>query len=231
MFAIGVTGNIGSGKSTVCRILAKLGAVVIDADKLGHEAYRPHSPTWREIITVFGTGIAKADYEIDREKLGRIVFSNPDALAQLNQIVHPEVYRLAQEKVEIYRRQGVEAVVIEATLLIEAGWASTSPDGGMGGRGSPIISTSPDKGMGGRGHPLPSPLVNKIWLVMAPEKVVVRRLTRDKGMSEPQILARLRSQMPAEEKTKYADEVIHNEGSLARLESEVSRLWRKYSVS
>ena len=213
MFVIGVTGNIGSGKSTVCGILARLGAVVIDADKLAHEAYKPHSQTWQEIVTAFGEGIVKSDYEIDREKLGRIVFSNPDALARLNQIVHPEAYRLAQEKVEIYRHQGVKAVVIEATLLIEAGW----------------ISTSPDKGMGGGGHPLPSPLLNKIWLVVAPESVVVRRLTRDKGMSEPQILARLRSQMPAEEKIKYADEVIYNDGSLAQLESKVTRLWRKYS--
>jgi len=103
--------------------------------------------------------------------------------------------------------------VIEDTLLIEAG----------------RISISPDKGMGGGGHPLPSPLVDKIWLVVAPESVVVRRLTRDKGMTEPQILARLRSQMPAEEKIKYADEVIYNDGSFARLESKVTRLWRKYS--
>jgi len=196
MLVIGVTGNIGSGKSTVCGILTKLGAVVIDADKLGHEAYRPHSQTWQETVTAFGEGIVKSDYEIDREKLGRIVFSNPDALARLNRIVHPEAYRLAQKRVEIYRHQGVKAVVIEATLLIEAGWIN---------------------------------LVNKIWLVVAPESVVVRRLTRDKGMSEPQILARLRSQMPAEEKIKYADEVIYNDGSFVQLESKVTRLWRKYS--
>ena len=99
MFVIGVTGNIGSGKSTVCGILARLGAVVIDADKLAHEAYKPHSQTWQEIVTAFGEGIVKSDYEIDREKLGRIVFSNPDALARLNQIVHPEAYRLAQDNV------------------------------------------------------------------------------------------------------------------------------------
>jgi len=198
MFVIGVTGNIGSGKSTVCGILAKLGAVVIDADKLAHEAYRPHSRTWQEIVTAFGEGIVKSDYEIDREKLGRIVFSNPDALAQLNQVVHPEAYRLAQEKVETYRHQGVKAVVIEATLLIEAGWIN---------------------------------LVNKIWLVVASESVVVRRLTRDKGMSEPQILARLRSQMPAEEKIKYADEVIYNDGDLNQLEARVTELWHKLHVS
>ena len=103
--------------------------------------------------------------------------------------------------------------MIEAILLIEARWTSTSPD----------------KGLGGRGRPLPSPLVDKVWLVVAPESVVIRRLTRDKGMSEPQILARLRSQMPAEEKIKYADELIYNDGSLAQLESKVTRLWRKYS--
>ena len=74
-------------------------------------------------------------------------------------------------------------------------------------------------------------LVNKIWLVIAPENVVIRRLTRDKGMSESQIRARLRSQTPAEEKIKYADEVIYNDGSFTQLESKVTKLWHKYSGS
>ena len=196
MLVIGVTGNIGSGKSTVCQILAKLGAIVIDADKLGHEAYKPHSQTWQEIVTAFGKDIVKSDYEIDREKLGQIVFSNPDALARLNQIVHPEAYRLAQERIGIYRHQGAKAIVIEAILLIEAKWTN---------------------------------LVNKIWLVIAPENVVIRRLTRDKAMNESQILARLRSQMPAEEKMKYADDIIYNDGNFAQLEARVTELWHKYS--
>ncbi len=124
MIIIGVTGNIGSGKSTVCRILANLGAATIDADKLAHEAYRPNSQTWQEIVTAFGKHILNPDAEIDREKLGQLVFSDPASLARLNQIVHPEAYRMVQKRIEDYRRRGATAIALEAILLIEAGWVN-----------------------------------------------------------------------------------------------------------
>ena len=113
---------MGSGKSTVCRILNRLGAVVIDADKLGHQAYRPHSSTWQEIIDDFGRAIVEANNEIDRQKLGQLVFSCPASLARLNRIVHPQIRKTAQEKISSCRRQKVETVAFEASLLIEAGW-------------------------------------------------------------------------------------------------------------
>jgi len=122
MVVIGVTGNIGSGKSTVCQILNKLGAAVIDADKLGHQAYRPYSSPWREIIDTFGHDIVAANNEIDRQKLGQIVFSNPASLDILNKIVHPQIYKAARKEISHYRRQKVRAIAIEASLLIEAGW-------------------------------------------------------------------------------------------------------------
>jgi len=194
MIIVSVTGNLGSGKSAVCRILAKLGASIVDADELAHESYQPHSQAWQELINTFGEDIVKADEEIDRQKLGQIVFSQPDALAKLNQIVHPRAYRMAQEKIEDYRRQGAKAIVVEATLLIEAGWTD---------------------------------LVDKVWLVVTPEDVAIQRLTQHKGITKAQILARLRAQMPAEEKMKYADEVIYNDGSLNQLEAKVTELWHK----
>ena len=197
MVVIGITGNIGSGKSSVCQILANLGATIIDADKLGHETYRPHSQAWQEIVAAFGKEIIKPDEEIDRQKLGQIVFSNPNALTQLNQIVHPQAYRIAQEKIEHYRRQGTKAVALEATLLIEAKW---------------------------------TPLVNKVWLVIAPETIVVQRLAQHKGITETQTLARLKSQMPVEEKMKYADEIIRNDGNTSQLEARVTELWHKLNI-
>lgn len=214
MVVIGVTGNIGSGKSTVCHILARLGATVIDADRLAHEAYQPHSQTWRELIDTFGRDIVKPDQEIDRQKLGQIVFSDHNALAQLNQIVHPKAYRLAQERIADCRRQGAKAIVVEATLLIEAGWASTSPD----------------KGLGGRGRPFSPPLVDGVWLVVAPEAVIVQRVKQQQGMGESQILARLKSQMPAEEKMPYADAIIHNDGDIPQLEARVTELWNALHI-
>lgn len=198
MLIIGVTGNIGSGKSTVCQILAKLGATIIDADKLAHEAYKPYSQTWQELISAFGKDIVKADGEIDRQELGQIVFSDSNALTQLNQIVHPEAYCMAQERIEICRRQKAKAIVVEATLLLEAGWTD---------------------------------LVNKVWLVVAPDDMVTLRLTQHKEISEAQILARLKSQMSAEEKMKHADEVIYNDGDISQLEARVTELWDKLGIT
>ena len=215
MVVIGVTGNIGSGKSTVCQILARLGATVIDADRLAHEAYQPHSQTWRELIDAFGRDIVKPDQEIDRQRLGQIVFSDRNALARLNQIVHPRAYRLARERIADCHRQGAKVVVVEATLLIEAGWTSTSPD----------------KGSGGRGHPFSPPLVDVVWLVVAPEAVIVQRVKEQQELSQTQILARLKSQMPAEEKVKYADVVIYNDGSLDQLESSVTKFWHQLGIT
>jgi len=198
MIIVGVTGNIGSGKSAVCRILAKLGAIIVDADELAHGSYKPHSQAWQELINTFGKDIVKADEKIDRQKLGQIVFANPAALALLNQIVHPRAYGMAQEKIEDYRRQGAKAVVLEATLLIEAGWTD---------------------------------LVDKVWLVVTPEDVAIQRLSQHKGISEAQILTRLKAQMPAEEKMKYADEIIYNDGSLNQLEAKVTELWHKLHIA
>ena len=122
MKVIGLTGSIGSGKSTVSQFLAELGAVVIDADKVGHEAFTPNSEAWREIIATFGSQILTPSDEIDRKKLGEIVFNNAKAMAQLNQIMHPRMYDMIEAQIEEYRRQGIGVVVLEAAVLIEANW-------------------------------------------------------------------------------------------------------------
>jgi dephospho-CoA kinase len=121
---IGVTGGIGSGKSTVTRLLAELGALVIDADKVGHEVFKPGTDAWRDVVATFGKQVLTPAGEIDRKKLGEIVFNNPASLSRLNQIMHPRMSKLVVARIEEYRRQGVDVVVLEAPLLIEAGWVS-----------------------------------------------------------------------------------------------------------
>ncbi len=121
---IGLTGGIGSGKSTVTQCLAELGAVVIDADKVGHEAFKPNTRAWHEVVATFGKEIVTPSGEIDRKKLGAIVFSDPASLARLNQIMHPRMYDMIQAQIGEYRRQGVDVVVLEAAILIEANWTS-----------------------------------------------------------------------------------------------------------
>ena len=122
MVVIGLTGGIASGKSTVSQILSELGAVVIDADKVGHEAFYPNSDVWREVVAALGKGILGQNNEIDRSKLAKIVFNDQKALEQLNRIMHPKMHRIVGQKIKALRGQGVEVVVLEATLLIEANW-------------------------------------------------------------------------------------------------------------
>lgn len=122
MKVIGLTGGIGSGKSTVSRFLAELGAVILDADEVGHEALKPDTELWRRVVAAFGRQIVAPDGNIDRKKLGDIVFDNAGSLAQLNRIVHPRMYALVKARLEEYRWRGARVVVLEAPLLMEAGW-------------------------------------------------------------------------------------------------------------
>ena len=104
--------------------MVALGAKLIDADVVGHEAYRPHAEAWRQVVEAFGEGILGPDNEIDRRSLGAIVFSDPDQLARLNAIMHPLMAGMVQEKIDTHREEGAEAVVVDAALLFEAGWNS-----------------------------------------------------------------------------------------------------------
>jgi len=124
MKVIGLTGGIGSGKSTVSRLLGEMGAVLIDADKVGHEAYQPGTETWKELVAAFGDEIVAPDRTIDRKKLGAIVFAAPEELTRLNRIVHPRMFNMMKDRIEKYRQQGVKVVVIEAAILFEANWTS-----------------------------------------------------------------------------------------------------------
>jgi dephospho-CoA kinase len=124
MIVIGLTGGIGTGKSEVARILQGLGAVLVNADQVGHEAYQPHSEIWQEVVKAFGEEILQSNGEIDRKKLGSIVFSHPQHLARLNQIMHPRMAAIVARRIERLREEGALVVVVEAALLFEAGWDS-----------------------------------------------------------------------------------------------------------
>lgn len=192
MVVIGLTGGILTGKSTVSGMLAERGAVVIDADKIGHEAYTPHTKTWQELVDAFGDGILKQNGEIDRKKLGEIVFDDPRALARLNKIVHPRMHEMMREEIERLRGEGVTVVVLEAAVLIEANWTD---------------------------------LVDEVWVTVAPEEVVVKRLQNRGGLSEEQARARIRSQLPVEERAKYANVIIDTDCQLSEVRAVVEELW------
>ena len=117
MYVVGLTGGIGSGKSTVAGMLEQLGGAILSADLTGHEVYAPGRPAWQEIVDVVAT-----DGTIDRAKLRNIVFSDPKELARLNAITHPRMKEIMHEKIEVLGREGAEVVVLEAALLFDAGW-------------------------------------------------------------------------------------------------------------
>jgi dephospho-CoA kinase len=123
MLTIGVTGGIGSGKTTVTKFLAELGAPIIDADKVGHAIYAPGGPAHNDVIAAFGQGILAPDGAIDRKKLGPIVFADPAALKRLNAIVHPKMFARMREMIDDLRAGGERnPIVVEAAILIEANW-------------------------------------------------------------------------------------------------------------
>jgi len=118
-----LTGGLASGKSTAVKHLATKGAVVIDADILGHQAYNPGTAAFDEVITSFGEEVRGGDGQIDRKALGGKVFGKPEALRKLTDIVWPEIRRLAELELAAIADSNSEAIVVlEAAVLFEAGW-------------------------------------------------------------------------------------------------------------
>jgi len=115
---LGLTGTIGSGKSTVARMFKTKDSLLIDADKLAHDSFRIGSPVYKQVVAYFGEGILKSDKRIDRAKLAAIAFVNKTVLIKLNNIVHKAV--IAEIK-QLIKDSGKKLVILDAALLIEAG--------------------------------------------------------------------------------------------------------------
>jgi dephospho-CoA kinase len=120
MLLVGLTGGIGTGKSTVARMLEKRGAVVFDADMLARQAVAPGTPGFDKVVERFSPNVLAPGGGLDREALASIVFSDPAARRDLEGIVHPEVRRMFAEGCEEYRDSD-RVVVFSAPLLVETG--------------------------------------------------------------------------------------------------------------
>jgi dephospho-CoA kinase len=123
MQVVGLTGNIGAGKSTVARLLAARGATVVDSDVLARDVVRPGTPAHRAIVERWGAAVIAPDGELDRAALRQRVFADPDELEALNRIVHPEVMRLRHALIAEARRRGERVVVCDVPLLFESNLA------------------------------------------------------------------------------------------------------------
>lgn len=119
---VGLTGSIATGKSTVSAMLSELGGVIIDADKIVRQVQRPGEPAWREIVEFFGEAILLPNQELDRAKLGSLVFGNENNRQRLNSIVHPRVRDERDRQTAAAMRANPQAVVVwDIPLLIETG--------------------------------------------------------------------------------------------------------------
>lgn len=119
---LGITGNIASGKSTIAGAFASLGAVLLDADQLARDVVAPGSPLLQQLLERFGTDVLLENGQLNRERLGQIIFSDPVARQDLNGIMHPAIGELAVERLrQLKKKPGIPLVVYEAPLLFEAG--------------------------------------------------------------------------------------------------------------
>jgi dephospho-CoA kinase len=198
LYLIGLTGNIGCGKSTVATMLSARGAAVRDADQVTREVMRPGEAAYAAIVQEFGSGILDApDGPIDRPALGRIVFGDPAALRRLEAIVHPQTRRsietwLTDQNTRAAERAHQVVAVVDAIKLIEAGYPA---------------------------------FCDAIWVVTCDEHEQVRRLVDQRGMTPEDARQRIAAQPPQSAKVAVADVVIDNSGSLAETERQVDQAW------
>jgi dephospho-CoA kinase len=192
MLNIGLTGGIGCGKSTVTKILAELGATVMDADKIAHSTYAPGGAAYDGVVAAFAEAVA-SDGTIDRTKLGPIVFKDPSRLIKLQDAVWPATKNRISELIAEARAKGErKPIVVEAAILIEAKWQS---------------------------------VFDEIWLITAPREAVIERVERERGLKPEQTEARIRAQLPDEERRKHASMVIDNSGTIVQLREQLMRVW------
>ena len=124
MKTIGLTGGIGAGKGEVAAVLRAKGAEVVDADQEGHQTYNRGSTGWDRIIALFGRELLDTHEEIDRKRLGQLVFASREAMAQLNAAIHPLIKEALRQRLHELEQAGHQVAVIEAAVLLEAGWDS-----------------------------------------------------------------------------------------------------------
>lgn len=186
---IGLTGGIGTGKSTVSKMMRGHDWVIVDADVIARQVVEPHEPAFEAIVKAFGDDVVSEETgTLDRETLGQLVFNDQEKRDLLNSIVHPAVREAMAMEAEEAKDYGAEVVVMDIPLLIE----------------SDLFH-----------------LVERTVLVYAPEELQIQRVMERNGLSEEDVRARLRAQLPIDEKKQRVDDVIDNSGSIEELEAEV----------
>ncbi len=205
MLRVGLTGGLGSGKSTVAAMLAAHGAHILQADELGRQLMQPGQQVFREIVAHFGPEVLATDGTLNRAVLARMAFAE-GRVEELNAIVHPAAIAQQTELAEaIFARDPAAIVVVESALIFETKYGG--PDGWRR-------------------------RFDKMILVTAPEPLKIARFIARSGGGDPEALAaeahrRLAAQISDAEKAPVCDFIVHNDGTLVELQRQVDDLWQK----
>ena len=192
---IGITGSIGSGKTTVANIFGKHGFKIINADEIAHNLIQKNSASYKKLRNFFGDGILDRNKSIDKKKLGDIAFSDKIKLKKLNSIMHPTIIKQINSQKNSLKENFFENIIIDAPLLLETGAKK---------------------------------LVDKVVVVKTGRENIIKMLKKRYSIEKIENI--LNSQMPVEEKIRYADFVIENDKDLNHLKEEVEKILTKLGL-
>jgi dephospho-CoA kinase len=219
MLRVGLTGGLGSGKSTVAAALRELGAQVIEADELGRELMEPGQAVYQQIVRTFGPDLVTAHGRLDRPRLAKLAFEG-GRLDELNAIVHPAVIAAQQQWMDgVFARDPAAVAVVESALIFEV-----ERDARARGESEGVLADWRNR-------------FDHILVLTAPENVKIARYAvrianpgpaREAAVRDARI--RLSRQIPDAEKAARADFVIENTGDLAALRAQVDSVWRLLSA-
>ena len=214
MLRVGLTGGLGSGKSTVAAMLRELGAQVIESDELGREIMEPGQPAFEAIVRKFGREVLTADGRLNRPRLAELAFKD-GRVKELNAIIHPAVIEAQREWMnQLFARNPRAVAVVVSALIFEV-----ERDARDAGDANPVLAQFRKR-------------FDRVVLVTAPEnEKIARYIARTSSTAagpekaEADARARLAVQIPDSEKIARADYVIENTGDLAALRRQVEQLW------
>jgi dephospho-CoA kinase len=216
MLRVGLTGGLGSGKSTVAGYLREMGAQVIEADELGRALMEPGQPVFAAIVERFGREVVGADGRLNRARLAELAFQG-GRINELNAIVHPAV--IAAQRVwmeEVFRRDPAAVAVVESALIFEV-----ERDARARGETETVLADWRRR-------------IDRVVVVTAPDAVKIARYAARlspegpaREAAEADARTRLRHQIPDAEKAARADYVLENTGDLEGLHAQVVELWRR----
>lgn len=197
---IGLTGGIGSGKTTVCKLLSEHGFPIIDADEIARQIVAPGSPGLQSVIRLFGKQYLQKNGHLNRTKLRDCIFNDPQKKELLESLLHPLIQKQILKEIQFYRKKENEQacpkwVFVAIPLLVEKIRNGQKPD-----------------------------YLDEIWVVDCSEEDQMRRASQRDGQSAEQIKKIMNQQASRKQRLQWADRVIHNHGDLKNLQGQISTL-------